>query len=297
MATESGSTAARAAGTAIRVAGIPPEDMVSCEPLSGGTYNALFRISLRDGRRWVVKIPPSVSLPGLGYERDLLRGEVEFYTAVGADGSVPVPDVVRYETDPGAATGAFLIMSACPGTPWQELDGELAPEERTRLRRELGGLVARTHTVTGPGFGYPARPFGPLAGSWREAFTAMVERLLEDAVRYGARLPRTPDAIHGLMTGASEVLDEVTVPVAVHFDLWQETSCSTARPVPVPSAESSTASGCSGAIRSRTSSPWPCSVRSRRTPTSSPDTRRRVAWRGSGRRPGCGWRSTAAISI
>ncbi|MFE2636717.1 phosphotransferase family protein [Streptomyces scopuliridis] len=218
---ESAPAARAAAGTAIRAAGIPPEDVVSCEPLSGGTYNTLFRISLRDGRRWVVKIPPSVSLPGLGYERDLLRGEVEFYAAVGAAGGVPVPDVVRYETDPGAATGAFLIMSACPGAPWQELDEELAPEERARLRRELGGLVARTHTVTGPGFGYPARPFGPLAGSWREAFTAMVERLLEDAVHYGARLPRTPDTIHGLMTGASGVLDEVTVPVAVHFDLWQ----------------------------------------------------------------------------
>lgn len=210
-----------AVDAAVGSIGVRPEDVSLREPLPGGTYNTLVRITLRDGRRWVVKIPPPMSLPGLGYERGLLHGEVTFYTAVGAVGGVPVPQVVRYETDPGAATGAFLIMSERPGTPWQESDGDLSPEERAALRRELGGLVARSHTVTGPGFGYPGHPLGPLTGTWREAFTTMMERLLDDAERYGARLPRSSHAIRALTAGVSEVLDEVAVPVAVHFDLWQ----------------------------------------------------------------------------
>ncbi|MFF2060617.1 phosphotransferase family protein [Streptomyces sp. NPDC058200] len=216
------SEAARSAvDAAVGAAGLPAGEVTRCEPLSGGTYNALFRVSLRDGREWVVKVPPPESRPGLGYERDLLRGEVAFYTAVGAVDGVPVPEVVRYACDPTAATGAFLIMSALPGAPWHERDGELAPEERAGLRRELGGLVARTHTVTGPGFGYPALPLGPLAGTWREAFAAMMAGLLDDAERYGARLPRSPAVIRALTAEVSGVLDEVTVPVAVHFDLWQ----------------------------------------------------------------------------
>ncbi|WP_329060562.1 phosphotransferase family protein [Streptomyces sp. NBC_01429] len=207
--------------TALRAAGAASGDVMRSEPLPGGTYNTLHRVLLRDGGQWVVKLPPPVSVPGLSHERGLLRGEVEFYTAAGALPRMPVPRVVRYEADPGAPTGAFLVMSACPGASWHELDGRLAADERARLRGELGGVVARLHTVTGHGFGYPAQPFGPLSGTWREAFTLMLERLLEDAVRYGARLPRAPDAIRALASGAAGALDEVTVPVAVHFDLWQ----------------------------------------------------------------------------
>ncbi|RDG38379.1 phosphotransferase family protein [Streptomyces corynorhini] len=210
-----------ALGAALRAAGAASGDVLECEPLTGGTYNTLHRVVLRDGARWIVKIPPPASLPGLSHERGLLGGEVEFYTAAGRIPGVPVPRVVRYETDPGAPTGAFLVMSACPGASWQEWEGRLAAGERAALRAELGGVVARLHTVTGHGFGYPARPFGPLAATWREAFTRMLARLLEDAVHYGVRLPRTPDAIGALASGAAGALDEVTVPVAVHFDLWQ----------------------------------------------------------------------------
>nr|WSW67793.1 aminoglycoside phosphotransferase family protein [Streptomyces sp. NBC_00995] len=210
-----------ALATVLGSAGVPPELVASCRPLSGGTYNAVTRVALTDGRRWVVKMPP----PGgsqLAYERDLLVNEVTFCTAAACLGErAAVPALVRSGLDPAAPGGAHVVMTERPGQPWHEVGGAPADAEGRRLRAELGRIVGRLHTVSGPGgFGYPSGALGPLAPTWRAAFTAMTGAVLADAERYGARLPRTPSAIRRRLDAASSVLDDVARPALVHFDLW-----------------------------------------------------------------------------
>lgn len=98
--------------------GIGTGRIAACSPLTGGTYNAVTRVTLTDGRDWVVKIPPPTTAAAMSYERDLLVNEVTFYSAAAATGDVAVPGVVHSRLDPGSATGPYLIMSACPGQPW-----------------------------------------------------------------------------------------------------------------------------------------------------------------------------------
>lgn len=81
--------------------------------------------------------------------------------------------------------------------------------------------MARLHQVTGPAFGYPSGALGPLAPDWRTAFTAMLDAVLDDAVRYDAWLPVPVDEVARTVRAAYDTLDEVTVPRLVHFDLWQ----------------------------------------------------------------------------
>ncbi|MDG9703225.1 phosphotransferase family protein [Streptomyces sp. DH37] len=211
-------------GDAIRgmlaAAGLPAGQVVRCERLPGGTYNSVHRITAADGRELVLKVPPPATAPCLRYERGILRGEAVFHRAAADAGGVPVPEVV-HEDRGGAGAGPFLLMSACPGTPWDAVAETLEDGERSRLRGELGRLVARLHTVTGPAFGYPAESVAPLAPAWRPAFTAMLDAVLDDAVRYGVRLPRPAALIRRRVHAASPVLEEVTVPALVHFDLWQ----------------------------------------------------------------------------
>ncbi|MEV0091320.1 aminoglycoside phosphotransferase family protein [Streptomyces sp. NPDC050738] len=188
---------------------------MSREPLSGGTYNTVTRVTLRDGSAWVVKVPPPAGTPQMRYEQGLLRGEAVYFTAA-AEVKVPVPEVVQAEF---AGAEPFLAMSALPGVPWHQagpiLDGERAP-----LRRELGRMVGRAHTVTGPAFGYPGEPWGPPAPTWRQAFTAMTDAVLEDAADYGSWLPHPADHIRQTLAASADTLDEVDRPVLVHFDLW-----------------------------------------------------------------------------
>ncbi|MDX3379097.1 aminoglycoside phosphotransferase family protein [Streptomyces sp. ME02-6991-2A] len=205
----------------LRALGVTDRDLASCTPLTGGTYNTVTRVTLTDGRDWVVKTPPPYSA-GLRYERDLLVNEVTFYTAAAQAGGPAVPHVVHSEPDPTAPTGAYLVMTARPGRPWHEVDWAEGAHDEARLRAELGRIVGRLRTVTGPGgFGYPAAPLGPPAASWRTAFTAMTEAVLADAGTYRAPLPYPVDHIRTVLARAAPVLDDVTRPVLVHFDLWQ----------------------------------------------------------------------------
>ncbi|MFF2851025.1 phosphotransferase family protein [Streptomyces sp. NPDC058001] len=210
-----------AADAVLRDAGVPGRQNARYTPLAGGTYNTVVRVSLGGERDWVLKLPPR---PGacLAYEQALLTGEIAFYSAAEApDSTGIVPRVVAAKTDTGDDIGPYLLMTARPGDPWSEVAASLADGERWRLRRELGEITARLHTVTGPGFGYPGQPLGPLAAGWREAFTGMTDAVLHDAERYAARLPRSVDAIRKVLAAASGVLDDVTRPALVHFDLWQ----------------------------------------------------------------------------
>jgi aminoglycoside phosphotransferase (APT) family kinase protein len=191
-------------------AGLDPGRLAHLAPLTGGTYNTVEELRLTDGTRYVLKIPPAAATPGLRHERRLLVSEAEFYRSA-AEAGVPAPRLVSMGDD-------YLLMTACPGDTW---DGTLTDAEQTALRTELGGRTARLHRVTGPGFGYPSGALGPLAPDWRTAFTTMFDAVLDDARRYGARLPRPVDAVARTARSAYGALEEVTVPCLVHFDLWR----------------------------------------------------------------------------
>lgn len=191
-------------------ADIPPDRLAHLRPLSGGTYNTVEELRLTDGRRYVLKAAPNA--PGLRHERRLLVAEAEFYR--GAEkADVPAPQVVALD-----AEREVLLMTACPGDPW---DDSLPAAERPPLRTELGRQVARLHRVTGPAFGYPSGALGPLTADWRTAFAGMLDAVLDDARQYRARLPRPVEEVGRIVSSAHRALDEVTVPCLVHFDLWQ----------------------------------------------------------------------------
>ncbi|MEV0222811.1 phosphotransferase [Streptomyces sp. NPDC050704] len=200
----------------LEAAGLRSDRLAECRRLSGGTYNTVEELLLTDGSRYVLKIPPPSSVPGMAHERELLSAEAEFYRGA-ATVDVPAPRVVAVCLDASAPTGCYLLMTACPGDMWDDTfqDGEQAV-----LRRELGTQVARLHRVTGPAFGYPSGALGPLAADWRTAFTVIYDAVLDDARRYEAWLPRPVDEVARAAKSAYDALDEVTVPRLVHFDLW-----------------------------------------------------------------------------
>ncbi|MEV0479520.1 aminoglycoside phosphotransferase family protein [Streptomyces sp. NPDC050508] len=188
-------------------AGIPPGDLAHLRPLGGGTYNTVEELTLTDGSRYVLKTAPTA--PGLAHERQLLISEADFYGAAAKAG-MAAPRVVVLDGD-------TLLMTLCPGEPWGD---PLTDTEVGALRTELGRQLARLHEITGPGFGYPSGALGPLASDWRTAFTTMYDAVLDDARRYGAWLPLPAADIARTARSAYAALDEVTVPCAVHFDLW-----------------------------------------------------------------------------
>jgi aminoglycoside phosphotransferase (APT) family kinase protein len=200
---------------ALAAAGVSSDQVAGRRSLTGGTFNAVHLVDLADGTRLVVKIPPGPETPLLRYEQGILGTEALYYQLAGQCREVTVPAVVAVD-----AADGYLVMTHCPGSPWPELTPLPGGAERAELRAELGGQVARLHTMTGTGFGYPSLAVGPLRGNWRAAFADMVDAVLADAGRYGVTLPRSAAGVQDWFAARAAVLDEVTTPVLVHFDLW-----------------------------------------------------------------------------
>jgi len=127
---------------ALAGAGVSWDQVADCRRLTGGTFNAVHLVSLADGTRLVVKIPPAPGTPLLRYEQQgILATEALYYQRAGECRDVTVPDVVAVDT--ADAAGGYLVMTECPGTPWPQLAPPPAGPERDELRAVLGGQVAR----------------------------------------------------------------------------------------------------------------------------------------------------------
>ncbi|MEU3557714.1 phosphotransferase family protein [Streptomyces fragilis] len=204
---------------ALEDAGIGWGQVADCRTIGGGTFSAVFGVRTVDGAALVVKLAPEG--PVLRYERGILGTEAWYLRTAGERTSVPVPTVLAASPRNAGVVGGHIVMTECPGTPWEELRKEADAGDLAVLREELGAHVARVHALPAPGgFGYPALPFGPLRASWREAFLEMVDAALDDAARFDVRLPRSAEEIREVIAAESGSLDEVTVPRLVHWDLW-----------------------------------------------------------------------------
>ncbi|HEY1624473.1 MAG TPA: aminoglycoside phosphotransferase family protein [Streptosporangiaceae bacterium] len=199
--------------SALAKAGVSWEQVADRRLLAGGTFNDVYLVCLADGARLVVKLSPGPAVRLLRYERGMTGTEALYYQLAGRRPDIAVPAVI-------AVDDTSLVMTHCPGTPWPRLTPRPAGAGRDQLRTELGRQVARLHTITGTGFGYPSLALGPLRATWREAFGNMVDAVLADAGTYAVTLPRPAAEIQALFAGQAAVLDEVTTPVLVHFDLW-----------------------------------------------------------------------------
>jgi aminoglycoside phosphotransferase (APT) family kinase protein len=199
----------------------PDTAVTAWRELAGGTYNAAYAVTLGDGRELVLKVAPPPHLKLLTHEVDLMRTEVDFYQRAGTVG-VPVPEVVYAGFERDLVGTDFVFLSLVPGADLHSLVDSLPAAEIAAVRGEVAGLTARLHTITGSRYGYPLRGSRSWQSSWRGAFGAMVDDLLADAERLSSAksLPAPPERIGALLRRHADVLDEVTRPALVHFDLW-----------------------------------------------------------------------------
>jgi aminoglycoside phosphotransferase (APT) family kinase protein len=195
--------------------GVAPGLVAQWDQLREATFNTAYRIRLADGRGLVLKVAPDPAIPVLAYEHGIMRTEAMFYRS--ADGVVPVPFVVHAGFSRTVVDSDFLLMSELPGENWYTLGAKIGAPEKTRLRRELGQIVARLHMITGKEFGYPQ---GKRFPRWRAAFLSMFDAVLADSERFCVPLPRPVEQLRKLARRHADVLEAVETPVLVHFDLW-----------------------------------------------------------------------------
>ncbi|MCY1073025.1 phosphotransferase family protein [Archangium lansingense] len=191
------------------------------DELTEGMFNAAYALELEDGASVVLKVAPPPELPLLTYERDLMRTEVEFYEHAAKEKVCPVPRVLAHDFSRTRIGRDFFFMERLRGTPLTRAKNQLTTGERARIQTELGELVGRLRTIRGRFFGYLQPDTGLQAGTWREAFLAMVAALLQDAERFAVKLPMPARDVLALFQSGAKVLERVEEPTLTHFDLWE----------------------------------------------------------------------------
>ncbi len=189
------------------------------EELKDGYFNAAYAITLTDGLRCVLKVAPPDTVRVLRYERDILAAEVAVMRLARERTEMPAPDILGYDTSRRLVESDFYLMAFIEGVPLNKLRSELSPDEQHAVDRETGRYLRQMNEIEGPAFGYFSHP-APPGHSWRATFMAMLDGVLADGQEMGVVLPLAYDALRARVATAASILDDVTSPRLVHWDLW-----------------------------------------------------------------------------
>jgi aminoglycoside phosphotransferase (APT) family kinase protein len=187
------------------------------EEMGHGWFNVAYRITLRDGRDVVLKIAPPADVPVMTYEHGAMRIELESLRMIAEQTTVPVPGVDFADTSHELVDADWFFMPFVDADNLGIVKEHLDPVQVTAYNEALGATNRELNEIRGPWFGPLAGPGDP---SWRVVFTGIVEDVLRDGERRGVDIGWDYDVVRTTLARHAHVLDEVTEPRFVEWDLW-----------------------------------------------------------------------------
>ena len=193
------------------------EDGVS--ELKEGWFNAAYNVRLSDGREVILKIAPPKYAEVLAYEKHIMATEVASMRLVRENPAIPVPEIYYFDTARDLCDSDYFFMEKLMGDNYEHVKESLPPAMQAEIDRQIGAIVREINGFTGTYFGYDGNP--ALRGAtWREAFTKIVDSVLEDGRRKDADFGYTIDEIRAAVRKHAPALAAVPTPRLVHWDAW-----------------------------------------------------------------------------
>lgn len=187
--------------------------------LTDGWANAAYLVTLEDGKSVIVKAAPSSNTKMMSYEQGLMQAEVGVLRLVKEAGVLPVPAVYAHDATESLVDCEYFIMEMLEGEPYNKVKDGLTEDQRNKIDYQLGVYNRQLNEIRGERFGlYAAALEGN--SSWRETFHKLLLGVLADGESEGVRLPADYDTIRNETALRIGVLDEVTEPRLLHWDLW-----------------------------------------------------------------------------
>ena len=155
----------------------------------------------------------------LTYERDIMTTEVAALELVRKRTTVPVPQVLWSDTSCVRLPSALFVMEHCAGELLSTIRPSLDAAQQQVVDAQLAGFLRQMNAITNPTFGLPA-PTAPRFTRWSEAFLQLMDDALTDGQAASVDLPVSYETLRAVVRDHIDVLDEVTEPCFVHWDLW-----------------------------------------------------------------------------
>lgn len=196
-----------------------PEGDDFAHELGHGWFNVAYRIDLRDATPVVLKIAPPAGVRVMTYEHDMMANEVAALALVTEHTDVAVPTLLYSDTAHDLVDADWFFMSFVEGDNVGILaeEGKLTAAELDHYNELLGAANRELNTIVGPHFG----PLpGPGETTWRATFSRMIEAVLTDGEQAQVDVGQHYAEIRRIIADHAELLDDVTEPRFVEWDLW-----------------------------------------------------------------------------
>lgn len=175
---------------------------------------------MADGNALVLKCPPAYNVRLLRHEKHLIETEYKTLETLHEFTQIPVPQIMKYDSDGGALGTPFLLLSHIPGRRLSDMAPTLTRTERDNIDRTLGAYVRKVTTLSATQFGMTHRVFAQRGcTTWREAFLTLLEAVLRDAEDMLVTVPY--DSIRYYVGKNGHYLDEVTEPRLVALNVCE----------------------------------------------------------------------------
>jgi aminoglycoside phosphotransferase (APT) family kinase protein len=184
-----------------------------------GWFNAVYVMTLSDGRRCVLKVAPPPEVAVLTYERDIMATEVAALALVRERTTVPVPRVLWSDRSCRRLPSPLFVMEYCEGMLLSTLCPSLDVDQQRIVDAQLAKFLRLMNGITNPTFGLQASS-APKFAKWSEAFAQMMDDALADGRAASVDLSVSGEMISTIVRDNVDALDEVTIPCFVHWDLW-----------------------------------------------------------------------------
>lgn len=185
--------------------------------LSGGLFNATWRVSLSDGEKYILRVAPEQEHL-FSYETHLMMAEQWAYSLCRAQ-EIPVPDVLLVDASGRYLKRPYMITRCINGMSLHQIP--LSKELQTDCYRDAGQMVRKMHSIQGKRFGRLAQQLKEGGfNTWSEAIFFELETWKRTAQPLNLIPNDEITAISHIFKEYSSVLDEIKFPCLVHGDLW-----------------------------------------------------------------------------
>ena len=186
--------------------------------LEDGWFNAIYLVTLNNGKEVVLKVSPNSDLKVLTYEERIMETEVKIMRLLKQEYFLPIPEIYYYDSSRKIIDNEFYFMEKVVGVPYNQVKEELSPESRKKIEVQLGSLNRKINDVKNHSFGNIVIE-NRRSKSWQDTFLNIVESLLKDGEEAEVKLPRSYSYIKELFENNAAVLSVVKEPSLVHWDL------------------------------------------------------------------------------
>jgi len=185
-----------------------------------GHFNTTYFVEGAD-RPLVLRIAPPDSAGFLFYEKRMMAQEPEIHAIIRQRTSVPIPEILVYDSSRSYIDRDYLIMERLPGVPLTHFPARSA--QLNRILYRVGCYLRQIHSITADKYGYLGahRCMDPQE-DWASAFEIMWNKLVDDVVTVGYYDKSEEHFVRGLFDCYRSVFDRPVTSRLLHMDIWAQ---------------------------------------------------------------------------